>query len=230
LKEEIEKQEELALKENLKQAEIKKKNALDKKKPFDLMTEKRPIEKENKKIENPVIGKVKVVLGPNRTPTITVYEGISPEIMAINFMKSHSIKKEHKPKIINHIQQVIDQKMLNCIKNSPLLPSENSHPNNQLSPHFKSYPTSPSFAPNHLPDDPSAMLKDTPTKAEESSDKRGLLYKVRIKLEEEGNLVVNVRQGDNLYTLANEVVKKHGLDMELVHQIRNLLARPSQFK
>lgn len=112
LKEEIDKQEEQALKENLKQAEIKKKKALDRKKPFDLMTEKRPIEKENRKFENPIIGKVKVVLGPTRTPTITVYEGVSPETMAINFMKSHSIKKEHKAKIINHIQQVIDQKML----------------------------------------------------------------------------------------------------------------------
>jgi len=302
------------------------------------MTDKRVKEKQINKSEHPILGKVKVVLGPNRTGLISVREGYDPEQLAESFMNSYSIKKDHKDKIINHIKQVINQKLMKDAKknmsspeseqnislsndmqsiteespednsdkkyvNIPVShsfgqnnlpsrnvgyvnpPNENSNPNSyMMSPHFReqsletsehadhhayvqkySLDKSPSFAPmdqnpresreqiefegfspessgplprrgsvvnNFLPQPIESTKSEKRCNSKQSSRGRGrnLLYKVKIQLEDQASISVNVREGDNLYTLANEVVKQYGLDHDVVHQIRDLLAKPSQFK
>lgn len=90
--------------------EQKKKEALDKKKPFELQTDKRMKEKEEKQQEHPVLGKLKVVLGPNRKGVIVVREGDDPRTLAENFISSYAVaKKDHKESVIRGIQQILDQ-------------------------------------------------------------------------------------------------------------------------
>jgi hypothetical protein len=116
LKQEIELQEQKAMKENIRKYEIRKKQSLDKKKPFDLMTEKRPVEKENNKNSHPVIGNLKITLGPHRSGTIVIREGCDPDILAENFIISYSISRDHKPAIIGKITQFLDHKLLSNAK------------------------------------------------------------------------------------------------------------------
>ena len=112
LTEEVEKEEQRLFKENLKKIELKKKQALERKKPFDLMTERRQKEKEIQKIEHPSIGNVKVQLATNRTGKIVVREGDEPELLADNFMALYSLPRIHKQTIINKINQVFARKAL----------------------------------------------------------------------------------------------------------------------
>lgn len=137
LKEEIEKQEQRALKENLKKLELKKKQELDKKKPFEFKTDKRLKEKEIKESEHPLLGKIKVVIGPNRTGSISVREGYDPEVLAENFMNSYSLKREYKDRIVNHIQQIIHRNTLQGLQKDDESP-ESEGGNRSMSRELKS--------------------------------------------------------------------------------------------
>lgn len=56
---------------------------------------------------------------------------------------------------------------------------------------------------------------------------RNLLYKVRLNFDGESSIVVKVKEGDNLYSKAAEIVEQHGLDRGMVMKISELLAKPS---
>ncbi|CAI2378007.1 unnamed protein product [Moneuplotes crassus] len=319
LKEEVEKEEQRALKENLKKMELKKKQALDKKKPFDLKTEKRPQEKEILKKEHPIIGQVKVMLGPTRTGNIAVREGCDPEKVAENFMHSYSVPQKHKETIIARISQVISQKAkLDSQKKvyhaaemeedsnnlqsaseeseaingnnffnipdqnhefseSPNVPTrfgeinrnetENENPNTQMmSPHFRgqdlyvqqpvyqnniNYAKTPQlqldekiefegFSPKSsetlsrrgsLAHHSNGKLIDSSKSKKRSSSKQkrtgNLLYKVRLNFDGQSSIVVKVKEGDNLYSKAAEIVQMHNLDKSLIMKISELLSKPS---
>lgn len=119
LRDEIERQEEKAMKENLRKMEEKKKQALDKKKPFDLMTEKRPLEKKIHKNAHPVIGNVKIRLGPHNVGTICVREGYDEDQLAENFITSYNVNVKHKDAIILKIREVMKKNEINKSSKAP---------------------------------------------------------------------------------------------------------------
>lgn len=65
---------------------------LDKKKPFDLNTERRNKEKEEKEIKNPVIGSLKIIVAPGKEGTLYIREGADANKLATSFINSYSLK------------------------------------------------------------------------------------------------------------------------------------------
>ena len=82
---------------------------LDKKKPFDLNTERRNKEKEEKEIKNPVIGSLKIIVAPGKEGTLYIREGADANKLATSFINSYSLKKEQKDSIIIQINKIFEQ-------------------------------------------------------------------------------------------------------------------------
>lgn len=106
IKEEIEKEEQQVLRANLKKIEMKKKNKQENLKPFELKTGQRIIEKQIKQKEHPVIGRVTVKLGPNRSGKIIVRQGDDPTTLARNFIHSYSLKQSDFEYLVDSIKNV----------------------------------------------------------------------------------------------------------------------------
>ena len=93
----------------MKKLEQKKKDKLDKQKPFDLNTERRNKEKEEKDIKNPVIGSIKILVNPGKDGILYIREGADPNKLATSFINSYSLKKEQKESIVLEINRIIEQ-------------------------------------------------------------------------------------------------------------------------
>ena len=76
-----------------------------KKSVSSMNTAKRVVEKEEKKTK--IIGKLSVIVGPNRRGDIVVREGDNLQILVRSFMASYGLKRELTPTIMQSLEVLI---------------------------------------------------------------------------------------------------------------------------
>eukprot|EP01022_Parablepharisma_sp_SALTPOND_P014840 TRINITY_DN205_c2_g2_i1.p2 TRINITY_DN205_c2_g2~~TRINITY_DN205_c2_g2_i1.p2 ORF type:complete len:419 (-),score=62.37 TRINITY_DN205_c2_g2_i1:5098-6354(-) len=93
------------LKEEMERKQRLKEIAKEKEKEFNLFTNKRPIQRENK---GKIVGKLSVLIGKSRTADIIIREGDDPEVLVENFLAAFSLSRDHAQEFLEAIQNLID--------------------------------------------------------------------------------------------------------------------------
>eukprot|EP00826_Nyctotherus_ovalis_P029583 TRINITY_DN2341_c0_g1_i1.p1 TRINITY_DN2341_c0_g1~~TRINITY_DN2341_c0_g1_i1.p1 ORF type:complete len:377 (-),score=98.86 TRINITY_DN2341_c0_g1_i1:154-1284(-) len=91
------------IKEQMHQEHHAKQVAKESIKEFNLWTNRRPAERESRK----VLGKLSVVIGKNRTGEIVVREGDDPLVLVENFITAFSLGREYKQYFLDTIEKLV---------------------------------------------------------------------------------------------------------------------------
>ena len=192
----------------------KKQKEQERMRPFDLSTERRNVEKQNKP---KIIGRLSVLVGANKTGEIVVRDGDIPEALAQNFISTYSLKPHTCPTIVEALKKLIasykcekqqfdreksPDECLGEVHASPL-----PHSSRQEKSGWNSNTSSIS----------ASSMTNRPLNSGRSSQK--FLFKVNFVLVDGRKASINVKDKDNLYRLAHNFVVTHKLKEEMTGKI-----------
>eukprot|EP01022_Parablepharisma_sp_SALTPOND_P030071 TRINITY_DN752_c0_g1_i1.p1 TRINITY_DN752_c0_g1~~TRINITY_DN752_c0_g1_i1.p1 ORF type:complete len:897 (-),score=102.49 TRINITY_DN752_c0_g1_i1:34530-37220(-) len=187
----------------------KKAKELEKMKPFDLSTEKRQCEKENKP---KIIGRLSILIGNNKTGEIVVREGDSPEMLTQNFIATYSLKSHTFPTILDALQKLIASYRNNRQSNegkSPIKSTEGIRVS-----------AVPHFSRNEQMSSSSSSVSSLGGASNDSRrSTQKFLFRVNFTLLDGRKASIAVREKDNLYRLAHNFVVTHKLKEDMVGRV-----------